>query len=179
MPAALRQTKSPPVQRACTSFTHLASISARPGEAFAQTPASIAFISKTKRFPLESPRVTPENAYALSRCERKRFGYLGTYDSRWSLVGAPTADATPRAHDHIAIYKRIGMAVPRIKDTERTFQAGTGSHVRRSPARVFFALQVELLGRWRYALAFETSGAESARKRSTPSLNTLSPTASM
>ena len=66
--------------------------------------------------------------------------YPENYDSRWSLVDAPTPDATPRAHDHIAIYKRIGMAVPRIKDTERTFQAGTGSHVRRSPARVFFAL---------------------------------------
>ncbi len=71
------------------------------------------------------------------------------------------------------------MAVPRIKDTERTFQAGTGSDVRRSPAQVFFALYAELLGLSRYALAFETCGAESARKRSTPSLNTLSPTASM
>ena len=71
------------------------------------------------------------------------------------------------------------MAVPRIKDSERTSQASTGSQVRRSPARVFFALQVELLGLGRYALAFETSAAESARKRSTPSLNTLSPTASM
>ena len=71
------------------------------------------------------------------------------------------------------------MAVPRIKDTERTFQAGTGSGARRSPAGVFFALDAELSGLWRYALAFEASGAESARKRSTPSLNTLSPTASM
>jgi hypothetical protein len=32
-------------------------------------------------------------------------------DSRSSLVGMPTHDAAPSTHDHIAIYKRIGMAL--------------------------------------------------------------------
>ena len=58
----------------------------------------------------------------------------------------------------------------------------SGEHWFAHPALVgpaFFRVAGGTFGPMRYAPAFETSGAESARKRSTPSLNTLSPTASM
>ncbi len=71
------------------------------------------------------------------------------------LVGTPH-DATPSAHDHIAMYKRIGMAVPRIvqrrnSTVDRTVSADAGSHPRSRPPRNFFALSLELWARWRYA----------------------------
>ena len=45
---------------------------------------------------------------AAIECEREppiseNYDYPKTTSSRWSLVGAPIPDATPRAQDHIAI----------------------------------------------------------------------------
>jgi hypothetical protein len=60
-------------------------------------------------------------------------------DSRSSLVGMPAHDAAPSTHDHIAIYKRIGMAVPLTQqDSNRTFSGDAGSRAGRRPAQIFF-----------------------------------------
>jgi hypothetical protein len=63
-----------------------------------------------------------------------------------ALVGMPTHDAAPSTHDHIAIYKRIGMAVPLThQDSNRTFSGDAGSRAGRRPAQIFFVLFWELL----------------------------------